>query len=207
MTNSQNNRIVYTSAEDARIQFAAAVEGEPNKIATLSGYAIVWNVPSSDRGGYKVRLAPGSATFTSNVHALYHHEFRDVLGDTASQTLRILPADDYGVPVEIDLPNTGLGRDLLELVRTSRVRGMSFAMTDAPTAVENVEGDQTYLDVSAFVCDEVTVTPIPAFTETTIAVKPDPQPETFAKKNPGATEERIRQMRKNEEHRLSVLKL
>src|SRR4051794_35329209 len=121
-------RTIYTGATDAKLTFAAAPEGDTGTIGTLTGYAMVWGVLSSDRGGYKVRLQPDSATPTPLTHAYYHHEAtRGPLGDTATNTLRISP-DTYGVKVEIDLPNTSVGRDTLELVRTGRARGMSFAM-------------------------------------------------------------------------------
>src|SRR5688572_29721693 len=114
-----SERTIYTGADDARLTFADAAP-DAEHVGTVKGYAIVWNVPSSDRGGYRVRLRPGSAKFTANVHALFHHEFRDVLGDTTSGTLRILPADAYGIAIEVDLPRTQLGRDVWELVKTRR---------------------------------------------------------------------------------------
>lgn len=159
-----DQRRIFTA--DARFS-VVQTEGKPTM---LRGYALVWNVPSSDRGGYKVRLKPGSAKFTPNVHALYHHEFHAVLGDTESGTLRVLPPDDYGVPVEIDLPDTSLGRDVAELVRTRRVRGMSFAMVDEPRGTTVTENGQKILDVDNFEVDEVTVTAIPAFMEAVVGV-------------------------------------
>src|SRR4051794_26563374 len=120
---SKNRRRLVFNA-DARFSLKKADAATPGKIATLTGYAIVWNALSSDRGGFKVRLLPGSAKFTPNVFALWHHDFSKPLADTASATLRITP-DDFGVKVEIDLPDTSAGRDAEELVETKRVRGMS----------------------------------------------------------------------------------
>lgn len=137
---------------------------------TLRGYAMVWNVPSTDRGGFKIRLLPGSATFANPTHALFHHDFRLVIGTTANGSLRISP-DDYGVRVEIDMPNTMAGRDTAELVQKKYVRGMSFAMVDSPRGATRTEAGETILDAEAFTVDEVTITPIPAFTDAAIAVK------------------------------------
>lgn len=179
-----NKRIIFTA--DARLSVrkfadttppATGTTAKPEKIATISGYAIVWNAVSSDRGGYKVRLMPGSARFTAEAHALFHHDYSKPLGDTTSGTLRILPADDVGIPVEIDLPDTSYGRDCEELVEGGRVRGMSFAMTTSPTASEVKEGADTILNVTDFLCDEVTVTAIPAFTSTSIGMAEDDEPE------------------------------
>jgi hypothetical protein len=205
-----SKRIIFTKGDHAKVEFVAAPEGTADSIGTIKGYALVWNVLSSDRGGYKVRLLPGSAKFTSTVHALYHHEWTGgPLGDTQTNTLRILPADDYGIPVEIDLPDTTNGRDTLELVRTGRMTGMSFAMIGKPTSHETEEDGETVLNAEAYEVDEVTVTALPAFTQTVVAVKPDPEPEQLSadKKNPESGKESARQSRKLSELRLSVLKL
>lgn len=221
-----SKKIIFT--RDAKLsvkEFAnVPADQKPSEgatIGTLSGYAIVWNVLSSDRGGYKVRLLPKSGRFTAPAHALYHHDFAGgPLGDTASGTLRVLPPDDYGQPVEIDLPNTTLGRDTLELVKSKRMKGMSFAMVEAPTSEEKTEGGETVLTVSDFLCDEVTVTAIPAFEETTIGVKVETaadqaQPDQAAesqqslpeKKSDESTKERDEHSRKLHAYRLSAITL
>ena len=185
MLQQTDRRQLFTA--DARFAATPAADG---RAATLKGYAIVFGVPSSDRGGFRVRINPGAVEFTSPAHALYHHQFAGgPLGDTASGTLRILPPDQYGIPVEIDVPDTQLGRDVFELVRTSRVRGMSFAMVETPWAEVEAkdgsvtvgpirglsdvvtEGGQTIVNVLRFRCDEVTVTAVPAFREAGIRVK------------------------------------
>lgn len=212
MTSPKPKRIVYTA--DARLDLKfAAVEGRPGKIATLSGYAMVWGTLSSDRGGYKVRLRPGSARFTPTVHALYHHDYTHVIGNTANGTLRLFP-DDIGVRVEIDLPDTTSGRDVEELVEGRYVTGMSFAMTDAPEANKVVENGVNILDVTGFTCDEVTVTAIPAFADTTIDVAEDDEPEEIAPQQLSAAknvdevmQEHARQTAKLEAYKLSLYRL
>lgn len=184
----KSKRIIFTT--DAKLSvktFAAPVASTSTatdassapveSIATLRGYPIVWNAVSSDRGGYKVRLLPGSARFTTPCLAFWHHDASQPVGNTANVTLRFLPADDYGIPVEIDLPDTTTGRDAEELVENRYVTGMSFAMVDAPTATEVTENGETILNVSDFLCDEVTITAIPAFVETSIEVAEDNVPE------------------------------
>lgn len=162
-----NRRILFT--DDARFAVSKPA-GDTAKPATLTGYAIVYNTLSSDRGGYKVRLLPGSATFELPALALFQHDYRAVIGNTENGSLRFVH-DDHGVKVEIDLPDTNAGRDTLELVTKKYVRGMSFAMVDLTDAVESTENGETILNVSKFTADEVTITPIPSFTETTIDVK------------------------------------
>ena len=185
MLQPEHRRKLFTA--DAQFAAMPAADG---RSATLKGYAIVFGVPSSDRGGFRVRINPGAVEFTPLTHALYHHQFAGgPLGDTGSGTLRILPADASGIPVEIDVPDTQLGRDVFELVRTRRVRGMSFAMVGTPWAEAEArdgsvtvrpirglsevvtEGGQTIVNVLRFQCDEVTVTAVPAFRESGIRVK------------------------------------
>jgi HK97 family phage prohead protease len=159
-------RIIFTA--DARFAVAKPEAGKP---ATLSGYAVVWNTLSSDRGGYKVRFAPDSATFAAPSLALFHHDYQAVLGNTANGTLR-LSSDSTGVKVEIDLPDTQTARDVAALVQGGYVGGMSFAMTDVTDSAASKENGQEILEVKKFTLDEVTVTAIPAFEETSIGVKP-----------------------------------
>src|SRR5206468_3228136 len=138
---------------------AGQVADEPQ--VTLEGYAMVWNTLSSDRGGFRVRLLPGSAKFTPEVHALFHHDFRAILGATGNATLR-LTSDDVGVKVEIDLPDTSTARDVAELVEDQYVRGMSFSMLYDPPVESSTknEGGIEIMEVSSFTCDEVTVTAV-----------------------------------------------
>lgn len=175
-------------------RFAAAAGDTVEKIATLTGYAIRWNSLSDDRGGYKVRLLPGSAKFFTPTMALFHHNFASVIGNTANGTLRITP-DDVGVKVEIDLPDTTCGRDVEELVENGYVGGMSFAMVDAPKFTMKEEGGQKIMEVSEFTADEVTVTGVPSFADTSVAVTEDDIPEegeaiAAAKKNNSPTKHR-----------------
>jgi hypothetical protein len=143
-------------------------------VTTLQGYPILWNELSSDRGGYVVRLIKDAAQFTTPTMALFHHDFKAVLGNTANQTLRILAADDTGIPVEIDLPNTTVANDVAELVSKGYITGMSFSMANGfEDYTEEKKGDQFIINVSKFTCDEVTITGIPAFTGTSIGVKPE----------------------------------
>jgi HK97 family phage prohead protease len=158
-------RVLYT--RDSRFEIAQG------KTITQTGYALVWNVLSDDRGGYKVRLLPGSAKFTTPTLALYQHDFRDVIGNTENGTLRLTP-DDYGVKVEIDLPDTTTGRDVAELVSKGYVRGMSFSMVSAPKGETSRENGETILNAEAFEVDEVTVTAIPSFSSTSVEIKPAP---------------------------------
>ena len=173
-----------------------AVPASDGKRAMLKGYAIVWNELSDDRGGYKVRLLPGSAKFKNPTRAYYNHQSADFIGTTSNQTLTF-KSDDKGVYVEIFLPDTQRGRDTFVLVRDKYVEGMSFAMVEAPwafnystlgtptivpvagAATVTVENGETIVNVSGgYEVDEVTVTPDPSFVTTTIAASNTPPPKS-----------------------------
>jgi uncharacterized protein len=172
-----DRRIIFTA--DARFAVASAEADKPRR---LTGYPIIWGALSDDRGGYKVRLAPNSARFANPVHALYHHEFADILGTTENGSMR-LASDATGVKVEIDLPDTTLARDTAALVTGRYVQGMSFAMVETPwgwgsdgqpVAVPNKatvakENGETIVTALDYEVDEVTITPLPSFVETRIS--------------------------------------
>jgi HK97 family phage prohead protease len=172
MSKPLQRRTVFTS--DAKF---AVVRTDGKQ--TLTGYALVWNVLSTDRGGYRVRLARDSATFATPTMALFHHDFSKVIGNTENKTLR-MKADDYGVKVEIDLPNTPTGNEVATLVEEKYIRGMSFSMMNAPDGTTTREDGQEVFNATAFVVDEVTVTGTPGFIEATVDMKAADAP-TFSR--------------------------
>jgi phage head maturation protease len=121
MRESFATRTTFTTV-NARIKVKRQKFADGTEKTTLQGYPIVWNTLSSDRGGYKVRLAPNSAIFSTPTMALWHHQFDKPIGGTVNETLRILAADDIGVPVEIDLDlDTTAGSDALAYVSSGLV--------------------------------------------------------------------------------------
>lgn len=172
----EQSRHLFT--QDAKF----AVTTVADKPVTLSGYALVWGELSSDRGGYRVRLKPYSATVQASSFALYHHDAKLVIGNTENGTLRY-SLDDVGLKVEIDLPDTSTGRDVAKLVGKKYIKGMSFGMliNPEPELEAVVEAGQTILEFSKFTLDEVTITGRPAFTQTSISVKPPPLEGEFAR--------------------------
>lgn len=178
-----------------------AVNREADKPVTLTGYAMVWNVLSSDRGGYQVRLMPGSAKFETPTFALLDHDFGKVIGSTANGSLRLKP-DDYGVKVEIDLPSTTYGNDAATNVSSGLVTGMSFSMVTYPDGRSVRENGVEILEVTSFTADEVTITAIPAFRQT--AIGPKPEGAEFSANKSAINAMRLQQM-KFDELRLGML--
>lgn len=160
-----SRRQIFTA--DSRFAVVPKSDGKP---MTLTGYPLVWNVLSTDRGGYVVRLMPGSATFATPTMALLNHSFGNIIGNTENGTLRLKP-DDYGVKCEIDLPDTTMGRDTAELVAAKYIKGMSFSMVTTPDGESVTENGKTIFNASSFLVDEVTITGIPSFQDASIDVK------------------------------------
>jgi len=193
------NQRLWCSAKDAKLKVTRQVfaDGKESPIAELSGYPITWGTTSSDRGGYQVRLARDSAKFTAAPLALLHHDFTKPLASVGNDTLKIGDADDYGIPVTIQLDlNTTLGRDTYQNVKSQLIGGMSFSMANGFEEFSETEKDEQtggpVVTVSKYTVDEVTITAIPAFTEATIAVKqPDKTTETPAGGMSAAAPDRI----------------
>lgn len=161
-----HSRRLFTA--DSR--FAVTPSATEGGMPTLTGYAIVWNALSNDRGGWQARIAPGTVSFATPTAALFHHDYRLPLGTTENQTLR-LSTDDYGVKVEIDLPPTTGGKDTAILVARRDVRGMSFNMTTDPSGPIVVTDGKSVKTLDPFTIDEVTVTMVPAFDLSSIDIK------------------------------------
>jgi len=109
------------------IEIEERTEGENKR--SITGYAAVFNKDSEDFGGWIERIAPGAFDDVVNDPAaiLFNHDPNLVLarnGITATIT-----QDSKGLKYRFDAPNTTLGNDLLELIRTKTIQGSSFAFT------------------------------------------------------------------------------
>lgn len=124
MSNRQIEYRTYRSAVSLR-------EGEGIDASTpkcLVGYAATFGNPSQDLGGYVEVLAPGcfgNSLASGDIRAFYNHCYEHLLGRTKSGTLRLVE-DATGLSFEIDMPETGLGHDVYELVRRGDIDGVSF---------------------------------------------------------------------------------
>jgi HK97 family phage prohead protease len=197
-------------------QFLLSDDGEERTV--LTGYAAVWGDLSDARTAqdedgntyeYFVRLQPGSANYTTPAMALFHHDFKAPLGNTANGTLRI-NNDAKGSQVQIILPDTTTARDLAELVEDRYVQGMSFAMLmDGIQAEEKMENGKRILEVASYMSDEVTVTAIPAFTGTSIDVQDQQSsgPVQLSRGRGEVAPERIAQSLLLERYKLDALTL
>lgn len=141
----------------------------------LEGYAAVFNV-AANLGEFVETVKPGAFARTlaecgAGILALYDHERRSVLGRTGAGTLR-LNEDGKGLAFSLALPDTTLGRDLAVLVQRGDVNGCSFAFRchDDGEAWES-RGGTLYRELRSVELHEITITPRPAYADTTVAVR------------------------------------
>ena len=100
---------------------------------SISGYAAVWNAPSSDLG-FIEKINKGA--FTDSLAAgdqrlLREHLPHMLLARVASKTLS-LSEDDYGLKFHATLPSSPMGADVAESIRRGDTRAMSFGFRVLP---------------------------------------------------------------------------
>jgi len=151
------------------LEVRAAADGQP---ATLIGYAAVFDSLSEDLGGFREIVRPNcfARTLRENpdIYALADHETCDRLARTKNGSLR-LAEDNRGLRVEIDLPQTSLGHDIAEEVRSGLLDSMSFGFVcRKDTWTTDVAGTvRELIDVDLY---EVSVVTWGAYPATTIDV-------------------------------------
>ncbi|MGK0551904.1 HK97 family phage prohead protease [Enterococcus faecalis] len=152
------------------IQFQTRDNADVNK-NKLCGYAVRFNEPSEDLGGFIETIAP---TAFQNVNmqevlCLYNHDTANILARSDSNTLT-LRADDTGLYFEAVLPDTTLARDVLANVQAGNIKGCSFGFTvkrDSWQWSNGTEPDQRRVEEIDQLF-EITLTPIPAYKQTTV---------------------------------------
>jgi len=99
---------------------------------TFEGYASVFNSRSENLGGFHEVVAPGafkrSLRSRNDIKLLWNHDTGSVLGSTRAGSVTMVE-DEVGLKVRAELPNTTLGRDTAELIRTGLVDSMSFGFS------------------------------------------------------------------------------
>lgn len=160
--------IEYRAQAEVRL-----VEQEGHGTAKIVGYAAVFNALSKDLGGFREQITPGAFKATlerrDDVAALFSHSSSHVLGRLSAGTLR-MKEDEVGLLVEIDPPNTTVGRDVVESIRRGDLDSMSFGfVVDEEEWTRDEVGEvRTLNSVSLF---DVSVVTWPAYPDTEVAVR------------------------------------
>ncbi|KKW67034.1 hypothetical protein AAV94_12695 [Lampropedia cohaerens] len=140
---------------------------------TVTGYAAVYDSPA-DLGDFVELVKPGAfdASLRSkvNVRALYDHQGPAILGTTKSQTLRLW-SDAKGLAFAMDIPNTTVGNDVLELVKRGDVSGCSFGFIVPAGGDAWRNGDKPIRELRSVNLLEVTLTSNPAYQATEVALR------------------------------------
>src|SRR5690606_24128647 len=142
------------------------------KSRTIKGHAAVFN-QETRIGSYWERIEPGAfrdAIERDDVVALFNHDEDKILGRSSAETLRMRETD-HGLEVEIDLPDTQLGNDVLELVRRGDLKGMSFGFVAGDEDWETRDGEQVRIHRSVAQLIDVSVVTHPAYPQTDVHVR------------------------------------
>jgi HK97 family phage prohead protease len=153
------------------------VEALDTRGRTLTGYAAVYGVESSDLGGFTERIAAGAfaGVMDADVRALLNHDPSQVLGRTKSGTLR-LTDEQRGLRFECDLPDSPLGQNVREAVRRGDVDGASFRFK---VGEEDWDGDMRTVKSVAELHD-VTVATYGAYPDASVELRTRPQKDNAA---------------------------
>lgn len=153
-------------------------QAENGQNMAISGIATVFNQPSikGDLTEYIDQNALNGVDL-SNVLLLYSHDFSNILAREDSGTLKTSIQPD-GLHFNAQLPTTQLGRDTFTNIQNGNIKGMSFGFKIAPG------GDSWSVDANGNTIHtinqidqvfELSLTPIPAYTETSVKVQRDLQ--------------------------------
>jgi uncharacterized protein len=156
---------------------AAEVRAEVvDGIKRLAGYAIVFNSPSVDLGGFIETVSPGCFTRTlresPDVVLLRDHQSSQLLGRTTAGTLT-LTQDSNGLAFVATLPKTAIADDTFENVRAGNLDSCSFGFNvpsggDKWTSAPDGSVLRTLLDVNLA---EISITSFAAYPSTSVNLR------------------------------------
>lgn len=116
---------------DSEMQVRADDSGDGR---LLVGYPVVfntWTEISGWEGNFVERIDPGALTKTlkergDQVKVLFNHGLDPHIGEKPLGKPRTMSTDDRGLYVEVPLARTSYNEDLIELLRSGALDGMSF---------------------------------------------------------------------------------
>ncbi|WP_436669733.1 phage major capsid protein [Lactiplantibacillus plantarum] len=167
---TKNNQIDVRSLP-ASFETRDVQDDQGNIQHVISGTAVVFNQPSQPMPF--VEVIDGKAfngVDLSDVKLLYSHDFGNILARTDSGTLQ-LDLNSNGLDFTATLPDTQLGHDVYTDILNGNLKGMSFGFTidDDSWSVEN--GVQVHTINQIGVIAEISITSLPAYTETSLMVQ------------------------------------
>ena len=148
--NENRERRYYDFSKAENREFAPHLTDKDGRV--VSGYAIVFNQRSrvlydkTQRKYFTEVIDPRSVTMAflneQDIKFNFNHDNDRLLGRSlyGSGSLKF-EVDEYGVRYTIELPNTTVGNDVLELIKRGDVFGCSFAFTYAKDGVRDEKKD------------------------------------------------------------------
>jgi hypothetical protein len=117
----------------AQIEFRAEDDAD-GRLGTLQGYAAVFNEETEIHGwegDFRERIAPGAFRKSleergDKIKVLFNHGFDPSIGDKPLGKPSVQKEDARGLYVEVPLEDTSYNRDLVPLLKSGALDGMSF---------------------------------------------------------------------------------
>lgn len=167
---------VQIRAETAIDSQSSNNQVESNQNMAISGIATVFNQPSI-KGNFTEYIDQNALNGVdlSNVLLLYSHDFSNILARADAGTLQTSIQPD-GLHLNAQLPDTQLGKDTYTNILNGNIKGMSFGFNIAPDGDSwsvNSQGKTIHTIHKIGQVFELSLTPIPAYTETSVQVKRD----------------------------------
>lgn len=137
----------------------------------VEGYALKFNTPSKDLGGFieKIDARALDDVNMDDVKLLFNHDRGNLLGRIKSGTLEV-SVDEVGLKFRCELPNTTLGKDVMELVKRGDLSQCSFGFTVAEHEWDwsGEKPVRTIKKIDTLI--EISLVSIPAYDDTDVTV-------------------------------------
>ncbi|MFT9040172.1 phage major capsid protein [Schleiferilactobacillus harbinensis] len=151
-------------------------QAENGQNMAISGVAAVFDQPSI-KGDFTEYIDQNALNDVdlSQVLLLYSHDFSNILARADSGTLSTSVQSD-GLHFSATLPDTNLGHDTYANILNGNIKGMSFGFTISPDGDSwSIDGQGNTIHTINKIDQvfELSLTPIPAYTETSVQVQRD----------------------------------
>jgi HK97 family phage prohead protease len=146
-------------------------EGETRKI---KGYAAVFNAFAEIGDRFREKIAPGAfaeSLSKDDIRALWSHNPDWIIGRNKNGSLK-LQEDQHGLGFELELPDTTIGRDTFENVRSGLVTGVSFGFRVLKDSWERGQEGKPHIRTLELV-ELIEISPVafPAYEQTHVAAR------------------------------------
>ncbi|MCT3301780.1 hypothetical protein C6Y12_04960 [Lactiplantibacillus pentosus] len=171
LTATKNSNQIDVRSLPATFKTRDVQDDQGNTQHVISGTAVVFNQQSSPMPFVEVISDQAfNGVDLSDVKLLYSHNFGNILARTDAGTLQ-LDLNSNGLDFTATLPDTQLGHDVYTDILNGNLKGMSFGFTidDDSWSVEN--GVQVHTINQIGVIAEISITSLPAYTETSLMVQ------------------------------------